>query len=161
MSPPPDLPAGVALTGHQVASLLDLVPLPAEGGLFREVHADASSASIQYLMIAPAYSAVHVLTVTEVWHHHAGAPARMLLLHPDGRVERPILGDDLAAGQRPQIAVPPGVWQAAEPLGAWTLVGCTTAPPFTDEAFTLGDAADLAARFPSAAEDVRRLAGGA
>lgn len=154
---PPTDAGGEWLTGHQVASLLDLRPLPVEGGLFRRVHADASCASIYYLMIAPAYSAVHRLTVDEVWHHHAGAPARMLLLHPDGSVERPVLGADLAAGHRPQVVVPAGVWQAAEPLGEWTLVGCTTAPPFTEEAFTLGDPEQLTAQYPEAGDDVRRL----
>ena len=40
------------------------------------------------------------------------------------------LGADLAAGERPQAAVPAGAWQAAESLGDWTLVGCTVAPGF-------------------------------
>ena len=33
-------------------------------------------------------------------------------------------------GQRPQATVPAGAWQAAESLGAWTLVGRTLAPAF-------------------------------
>ncbi|QBI21370.1 cupin domain-containing protein [Egibacter rhizosphaerae] len=149
-----------SLTGHQVAALLDLEPLPVEGGLYRRIHADEACTSIYYLMIAPAYSALHALTVTEVWHHHAGAPARMLLLHPDGHVERPVLGPELVDGQRSQVVVPPGTWQGAATLGDWTLAGCTAAPAFTDAAFTLGAAEDLAAAYPGAAEDVRRLAGG-
>ena len=40
------------------------------------------------------------------------------------------LGNDLAAGERPQAIVPAGHWQAAETLGDWTLVGCTVAPGF-------------------------------
>ena len=34
------------------------------------------------------------------------------------------------AGERPQAIVPAQVWQAAESLGDWTLVGCTVAPGF-------------------------------
>jgi uncharacterized protein len=48
-----------------------------------------------------------------------------------------MLGNDLAAGQRPQGVVPPGGWQAARSLGEWTLVGCTVAPGFEFEHFEL------------------------
>jgi uncharacterized protein len=47
------------------------------------------------------------------------------------------LGPDLAAGEQPQAIVPAGGWQAAESLGAWTLVGCTVAPGFEFEGFEL------------------------
>jgi hypothetical protein len=40
-------------------------------------------------------------------------------------------------GARPQIVVPRGAWQAARPLGAWTLVGCTVSPAFSFEGFEL------------------------
>jgi predicted cupin superfamily sugar epimerase len=33
--------------------------------------------------------------------------------------------------------VPAGTWQAAESLGAWTLVGCTVAPAFDFQGFEL------------------------
>ena len=48
-----------------------------------------------------------------------------------------MLGADLAAGQAPQRRVPRGWWQAAEPLGAWTLVSCTVSPAFRFEGFEL------------------------
>lgn len=48
-----------------------------------------------------------------------------------------MLGNDIAGGQRPQIAVPPRGWQSARPLGAYTLVGCTVAPGFDFETFEL------------------------
>ena len=50
------------------------------------------------------------------------------------------LGSDLAAGQRPQAIVPPGAWQAARSLGAWTLVGCTVSPGFEFAGFELAPA---------------------
>jgi uncharacterized protein len=43
----------------------------------------------------------------------------------------------MAAGDRPQAIVPAGAWQAAESLGAWTLVGCTVAPGFEFTGFEL------------------------
>jgi uncharacterized protein len=33
--------------------------------------------------------------------------------------------------------VPAGFWQAARPLGEWTLAGCTVAPGFQFEGFEL------------------------
>jgi predicted cupin superfamily sugar epimerase len=41
-----------------------------------------------------------------------------------------LLGVDLLGAERPQGIVPAGVWQSAQSLGAWTLVGCTVAPGF-------------------------------
>ena len=146
------------MSAREIAQRLGLEPLPGEGGLFRRTHGDAASAAIYYMMIAPDFSALHRLEVTEVWHHYGGAPAQLWLLHPDGAVEQPVLGREVGSGQSPQIAVPAGTWQAAEPLGEWTLAGCTTAPPFTWEAFTLGEAEALAAAFPVAAGAIARLA---
>lgn len=148
----------VRMDPHDVAARLGLEELPGEGGLFRRTFADDAGAAIYYMMIAPARSAPHRLDVAEVWHHYAGGPARLLLLHPDGTVERLVLGRDLADGQEPQVVVPAGTWQAAEPLGEWTLAGCTTAPPFDWDGWRLGQAHELVAGWPDAADDIRRLA---
>ncbi len=47
------------------------------------------------------------------------------------------LGNDLAVGQSLNPIMPKDVWQAAESLGAWTLVGCTVAPAFEFAGFEL------------------------
>ena len=52
-------------------------------------------------------------------------------------IERLVLGNGLATGERPQIAVPARAWQAAGSLGDWTLVGCTVAPGFEFSGFEL------------------------
>ena len=51
-----------------------------------------------------------------------------------------MIGDarHVLSGDNPQIVVPPNVWQSARPLGAYTLVGCTVAPPFEFSRFELG-----------------------
>ncbi len=41
-----------------------------------------------------------------------GGPVDYFIFHPDGRPEKVILGMDLAAGQRPVVAVPGGCWKA-------------------------------------------------
>lgn len=149
--PQPDDAAGRA-HADRIAQLLDLEPLTHEGGRFRRTLADGHGTAIYYLLADDDASALHRLASTEVWHHYAGAPVRLLTLHPDGTAEEQRLGDDLLTGERPQIIVPVGVWQGAVSLGAYSLVGTTMAPPYTQEGFELGDPAELARRYPDAAE---------
>jgi predicted cupin superfamily sugar epimerase len=143
---------------QDIITTLGLEPLPTEGGFYAENLQDEHASAIYYLLVAPEFSALHRLTHLEVFAYHAGAPARMLLLHPDGRVQRPVLGMDLAAGQRPQVVVPAGTWQATETLGEWTLLGTVMAPPY--DGVTFADDT-VATRFPEWATEVRRLLPGA
>lgn len=99
---------------------------------------------------------LHRLPGPEVFHFYAGAPGRLLLLEPSGSVSQPVLGPDLLTGERPQIIVPGGTWQAAETTGAWTLLGTTMAPGFREADFELGDREVLTATWPEAAELIAR-----
>lgn len=99
---------------------------------------------------------LHRLPGPEVFHFYGGDPARLLILGEGGSVERPVLGSDLAAGERPQIIVPGGAWQAAETGGEWTLLGTTMAPGFRQAEFELGDRAALTAGWPDAVEPIER-----
>ncbi len=47
------------------------------------------------------------------------------------------LGTNFENGEHPQAMAPTGAWQAAESLGAWTLVGCTVAPGFEFAGFEM------------------------
>lgn len=134
------------MTADEVVRLLALAPHP-EGGCFRETFRDAApaggrgaSTAIYYLLREGDASAWHRVDAAEVWHHYAGA-ALDVTLSADGR-ERTVLrlGTDLAAGERPQVVVPAGVWQAARPMGGWTLVGCTVAPAFEFAGFEMAPA---------------------
>ena len=143
--------------GEQLAERLRLHPLPEEGGLFRETHRDTHSSAIYFMLLDPMVSALHRLNGDEVYHWHAGSPLDLLLLHPDGRAERVLLGPDVLAGQQPQLRVPAGVWQGSSSTGEWSLVGTTMAPPFDWLGFELGSADALAARHPKFAERIRVL----
>ncbi|MFC4950544.1 cupin domain-containing protein [Pseudonocardia sp. GCM10023141] len=143
--------------GLRIAAELGLVPLPDEGGLFRRTHIDTFSSAIYYMLLSPDFSALHALTGVETYHFYAGSPLRMLLLHADGTVEQPVLGPDVAAGQRPQVVVPAGTWQGSAPTGAWTLVGTTMAPPFDWPGFRLGERAPLQRDYPAARDRIAAL----
>ena len=47
------------------------------------------------------------------------------------------LGVDLAAGQRPQVTVPAGLWQRTLPSDTDALVSCIVSPGFDFEGFEL------------------------
>jgi predicted cupin superfamily sugar epimerase len=145
------------MTAEEVIELLGLEPLPDEGGRWVQTWSDEHSTAIYFLMTPDDFSAMHRLTSTEVWHHYAGATVRMVLLSPEGSVEQPSLGDDLAAGERPCAVVRGGVWMGASTTGEWSLVGTTMAPPWDEEQFELGDRDRLIAAYPGVADHIRRL----
>lgn len=133
------------LTAADVIRMLDLKPHP-EGGHYRETFRDersdgvrAASTAIYFLLAAGELSRWHRVDAAEIWHWHAGAPLLLSTAPADGYAVDIRLGPDLAAGERPQGIVPPGHWQSAASLGAWTLVGCTVAPGFLFEKFELAE----------------------
>ncbi|OAN46592.1 cupin [Paramagnetospirillum marisnigri] len=126
-----------------IIARLGLRPHP-EGGHYAETWRDAPAdgsrgvgTAIFYLLKAGERSHWHRVDATEIWHFHAGSPL-VLRQSEDGSVETDaVLGPDIANGHIPQVVVPPGAWQSAEPLGAWTLVGCTVSPAFRFEGFEM------------------------
>lgn len=137
--------------------MLGLQRLPGEGGLFRRTYADAHCSVIYFMLIAPDFSALHSLDSVETYHWYAGSPLRLLLLHPGGKVEQPVLGSDLVSGARPQVVVPAGVWQGSSALGEWTLMGTTMDPAFEWSAFHLGRRTELVSGWPDAASRIHAL----
>jgi hypothetical protein len=165
----------VGLTAKQVIELLDLRPLPVEGGHFRQTyaasrtidlgppHAQARpfSTAIFYLLTNEpgSFSAIHRLPGDEVYHFYLGDPVEMLLLHPDGRSEITLLGQDIASGQHLQVVVPAGSWQGCHLVegGVFALTGTTMAPGFADFDYEGGSAEELGDLYPDRLELIRRL----
>ena len=133
------------VTAAEIIAKLGLKPHP-EGGHYRETFRDtrlidgrAVSTAILFLLARGERSHWHRVDAVEIWHYHAGAPLKLEIV--DGATEEIIrLGPDIHAGEVPQVIVPMKAWQAAESLGAWTLVGCTVAPGFTFAGFELAPA---------------------
>jgi predicted cupin superfamily sugar epimerase len=94
---------------------------------------------IYFLLARDERSHWHRIDAAEVWHFYAGAPLA-LEIAANGRREVITVGNDLAAGHRPQAVVPAHAWQAARSLGDWTLVGCTVAPGFDFGKFEMAPA---------------------
>lgn len=137
------VPATTAIGADEVIALLGLQPHP-EGGHFCETFRDVApegtrpaSTAIYFLLREGQKSHWHRVDAVEMWHWYAGAPLALRIADEAGAIRTQVLGPDLAAGERPQGVVPTHAWQAAESLGAWTLVGCTVAPAFEFAGFEL------------------------
>ena len=121
---------------EQLIRDLELQPHP-EGGHYVEVHRSPACTSIYFLLVSGEMSRWHRVRSEEIWHFYEGSPLELLQLTPTGTdLERIVLGPPNER-ERPVHCVPPNYWQAARTRGAFTLVGCTVAPPFRFEDFTL------------------------
>jgi predicted cupin superfamily sugar epimerase len=131
------------LSADEVIARLGLAPHP-EGGHFRETFRDATehgeraaSTAIYFLLKAGEHSHWHRIDAVEIWHFYAGDALLLEVSPPSGPRSSVHLGTRIEKDEHPQAVVPKGHWQRARSLGAWTLVGCTVAPGFMFESFTL------------------------
>ncbi len=136
----------------ELIASLGLQPHP-EGGYFREVLRSDSRVlasdgrersaltSIHFLLRDGEISRWHRVQSDELWVWLEGAPLALHLARETGASwegETRVLHADAR-----QVCVPAGVWQAARPLGDYTLVACAVAPGFEFTDFRLiapGDA---------------------
>ncbi|WP_266170421.1 cupin domain-containing protein [Dyella subtropica] len=137
-------------------STLQLQP-HVEGGHYRRFHTAVSPdgvrpsfSAIHFLLAADEISDWHVVDADEAWHYVEGDPLELLIYHPnEERLERCRLGP-LADGASVVHVVPAHAWQAARPLGDYTLVTCLVAPAFEFAGFRLlGDGDSFAGRLRS------------
>ena len=160
------------LSAEQVIESLGLLPHP-EGGFFSETfRAEAlpfelpgrgqrsASTAIYFLLRAQDFSALHVVSSDEVWHHYFG-DALELHCFDQARAHRTLrLGAGLLTGERPQHVVRRGELQAARvspgPHG-FALCGCTVAPGFDFADFRMPGRAELLQELPEHAELVTAL----
>lgn len=131
------------MTAEDIIRTLHMQRHP-EGGWYVETFRDTDggprghSTAIYYLLQAGERSHWHrVRDAAEAWHFYAGDPLRLMISEDGQQVETVMLGTDLLRGERPQAIVPADAWQAAEPTGSYTLVGCTVAPGFDFSAFEM------------------------
>jgi len=131
------------MDADQLIHTLGLQPHP-EGGWYVETwRAPAeeeqrpTSTGIYFLLRAGERSHWHRVDADELWLYHDGDPLRLSVAASGRPLKQHVLGRNLAAGQAPQVVVPAGQWQAAEPLGGWTLVSCLVAPGFRFDGFEL------------------------
>ncbi len=162
---------GVNAEAEEIITQLGLVPLPREGGFFRQnwlsphrlANGRAAGSGIWFMLTPGNFSALHRLQAEESWCFFEGDPVEHVQLDPaDGLARVQVLGTDLPSNHRQELLVPGGVWQGArimdcaQPRG-WALMGCTLRPAWDELEFELGHYTDLAREFPEASAWIRAL----
>lgn len=156
------------LTAESIIELLELEPLESEGGFYRRTFLSSDTldnqkpagSAIYFLITKESVSSMHRLASPEMWYFHSGDPIELLLLGK-GLNGLSILGNDLAAGQRPQKLIPGGVWQGAiiapghEEHG-YSLLSCSMSPAFDWAEFESTDEDLLMKEFPEWGAAIRR-----
>ncbi|MEU6896135.1 cupin domain-containing protein [Streptomyces sp. NPDC046557] len=96
---------------------------------------------IYFLLHPGEVSRWHRVRSDELWLWHCGGP---LTIRLGGRGNAPaettasVLGPGVQQGERPQVLVPAGVWQTAEPAcDQPVLVSCVVAPGFDFDDFEM------------------------
>lgn len=165
------------LSPDELINLLQLAPLPHEGGYFKvtyqseiEVPAEHLPArygrnmplgsAIYYLLTADNFSAMHRLESDELYHFYYGDPVELLLLSGNGQGQIVTLGTAFDRGMRPQVLVPKDIWQGsilhAKRSFGYALVGTTMMPAYHDEGFELGERGALQAAYPAWTEAIAK-----
>ena len=159
-------------SAQEVIDELGLLPHP-EGGYYAETfRAEAlpwelpgrgtrsASTAIYFLLRAQDFSALHVVSSDEVWHHYGGDVLELHCFDAANAHRRVLLGSELGLGQRPQHVVRRGELQAARVQpGAhgYALCGCTVAPGFDFADFRMPPRAELLDRLPAHSQLVSEL----
>ena len=164
------------MTAQELIQKLELIPLPSEGGFYRETYRahgekiparsfgiDAPtsrnfSTAIYFLIMPNDFSALHKVKSDEIFHFYGGDAAEMIQIDESGNLTTYLLGNNFANGEVPQIIVRRGVWQGLRLRegGSWALTGTTVAPGFEFEDFELGDRNQLTKSFPQHRESIFR-----
>jgi predicted cupin superfamily sugar epimerase len=150
---------------QEVIKKLGLMPLPDEGGYFREtfrserlvevnfgsgIVSRSAGTEILYLITPDQFSALHRIKSDEVFHFYLGDPVEMIQLHARGELKRVILGDDIFEHQTLQAHVPANTWQGSRllPGGRFALLGTSVFPGFEFSDFELGARQPLGDEWP-------------
>jgi hypothetical protein len=157
--------AGSDARARQLIRLLNLRVLPKESGYLGIIGRSAQSVSIAGQSLAVQSQNYYMLTRDRpVNYLHRlvpddthilieGGPVDYFIFHPDGRAEKVTLGMDLAAGQRPVIAVPGGCWKALRLRDgvSYALMANALSPEFTPDRVQIGAGAEWVKRYTGAA----------
>ena len=155
---------------RELIEKLEMRPHP-EGGHYKEVYRSdlvvdsegllpgRSALTYAYFLLERGqHSAWHRVSSDEGWHFVEGEPLELIEVDADTGACRVMRVGPIAADQEPLRVVRAGCWQAARPLGSYTLVACGVAPGFDFDDFRIldendGDWLAVERAFP----DARRL----
>jgi len=163
---------------RQLIRILDLKILPRESGFLGLIGQSAQlipagnrklavQSQVYYMLTSDRpINYLHWLESDDTHILIEGGPVDYFIFHPDGHVEKITLGRDVAAGERPVIAVPGDCWKALKLHdGAhYALMANALSPEFTPDRVRIGAGPAWIKRFAGASgwatpETLRSLIG--
>jgi hypothetical protein len=160
---------------REIILALKLQPLAKESGYLGLIGSSAQTTNVDGRSLAVQSQVYYMLTrdrPVNYLHWLAsddthilieGGPVDYFIFHPDGRAEKITLGRNLAAGERPVIAVPGGCWKALRlhDGASFALMANALSPEFTPDRVRIGAGEDWMRRYtgkaPWATRDMLRL----
>lgn len=171
-------PVGTDARARELIETLHLTVLPGESGYLgligdsaQKVEVDGRPLKVQsqvYYMLTRdrPINYLHWLASDDTHVLIEGGPVDYFIFHPDGRAEKVVLGRDVAAGERPVIAVPGGCWKALRLHDgvSYALMANALSPEFTPDRVKIGAGEAWVQRYATAApwatrENLRALIG--
>jgi predicted cupin superfamily sugar epimerase len=100
---------------------------------------------------------LHRIRNDQFYLYYLGDPIEVLMLMADGTTQHHVVGPDLRAGQQVQLFIPGNTFHTARVAGSrqWFLGGSTEWPGVEPADVELGKMDELAARYPSVAQEIR------
>ena len=163
---------------RELIAVLHLSVLPKESGYLgligesaQKVNVDGRALAVQsqvYYMLSRdrPVNYLHWLAPDDTHILIEGGPVDYFIFHPDGRAEKMVLGHDVAAGERPVVAVPGGCWKALRLHhgASFALMANALSPEFTPDRVRIGEGQAWVDRYKGAApwateENLRALIG--
>lgn len=171
-------PEGSAARAQELIEQLHLSVLPRESGYLGLIGQSAQTVPVHGRALAVQSQVYYLLTRDRPINYlhwlepddtHIlieGGPVDYFIFHPDGRVEKIVLGRNIAAGERPVVAVPGGCWKALRLHdGAnYALMANALSPEFTLDRVRIGEGESWVKRYAGKAawatrENLRALIG--
>lgn len=172
----PEKPMPETVTADEIRTLLKLEPNQtcgfvratyksalsiAAGGLPPPFADGRPLGSALYFMVTPeAPVKLHRIKNDQLYHYYLGDPIEVLLLFENGNSELVVVGPNVVGGHLLQLLIPGNTFHTARVTGKrrWFLGASTEWPGVVPtEDVELGNAAELAAKYPEAAADIRKF----
>jgi uncharacterized protein len=155
------VPVGGDARARELIRVLHLQVLPRESGYLGLIGQSAQTVSVGGRLLAVQSQVYYMLTRDRPINYlhwlasddtHIlieGGPVDYFIFHPDGHVEKVVLGRDVAAGERPVVAVPGGCWKALKLHEgvSYALMANALSPEFTPDRVKIGEGPAWIKRF--------------
>jgi len=159
-------PEGSAVRARELIETLHLTALPRESGYLGLIGQSAQTVQVEGQSLAVQSQVYYMLTRDRPINYlhwlapddtHIlieGGPVDYFIFHPDGKVEKQVLGRNVAAGERPVVAVPGGCWKALRlHEGAeYALMANALSPEFTPDRVRIGEGEAWVRRYAGKAD---------